>query len=224
MLSTSIDFPLFWPIFDRRHEIVASCHVRRGLGDQMPALLKSSAQKKKKKEREILSWKIVVRTCLWLINLLLCSSVFLPSCIQSGCSCWAESQRRNAALVSLFLSLSFFLFFPSSCVIRPRSDPTCPDVPPHPPSCPSVSRTLTYRWWRAACRLAWAAVWFSEDTAEPPGPRGWAEGTVHYSFTFTFIRILFRLPLIYGPPLTRCNNKNILSRFLFTWVGLGPLT
>lgn len=53
MLSTSIDFPLFWPIFDRHHEIVASCHVRRGLGDQMPALLKSSAQKKKNK-REIL--------------------------------------------------------------------------------------------------------------------------------------------------------------------------
>lgn len=85
-------------------------------------------------------------------------------------------------------------------------------------------RALMYRWWGAVCKLAWPAVWFSEDIAEPPGPCGWAESTVHYSFTFTFIRILFRLPLIYGRPLTLCNNKNILSRFLFTWVGLGPLT
>lgn len=49
--------------------------------------------------------------------------------------------------------VSGFLWRIGSCVIRPKYDPTCPDVPPHPPSCTCLTHTLMNRWSRAASDL-----------------------------------------------------------------------
>lgn len=80
----------------------------------------------------------------------------------------------------------------SSCVIRPKSDPTCPDVPPRPSSCPRRPHADERL---VACSL-WPAVWFSEDIPQLPPLYEWPRSTTHYSVASTFVRALFRLPLI----------------------------
>lgn len=178
-----------------------SCQARPRGSDRLRQHCSNPQQNRKK--TKILGWKLVAPTCLWLIHLRLpfaCAqqhifSLLAQACVQSWCS-WGAAQSADGPRISEGMCRWFLSLECSSCVIRPRSDPTCPDVPPHPSSCTSVTHTLMYRWWSAACKLAWPALWFSEDGAEPPLPRGPALSTVHYSFTFTFIRILFRLLLI----------------------------
>ncbi len=107
--------------------------------------------------------------------------------------------RSGAGMGCWFVS--GFLWRISSCVIRPGSDPTCPDVPPHPPSCPCVTHTLMNRRSRATSELAWPAVWLSEDSPQLPPLQERPGDTVHYSLPSTFIRALFKLPLIYCWPV-----------------------
>lgn len=199
MLSTCIDF-LFFGLYltdnmkSLRHVMSGEAS---GIRSALPALLKCSAKKKENKD----SWmkdcgKNLPVTNSFMPVVCLCTAAhFLPLC-PGRCPVLIFLVCRNGPRIRERMRRWFLSLYCSSCVIRPRSDPTCPDVPPHPSSCTSVTHTLMYRWWRAVCKLAWPAVWFSEDIAEPPVPRGRAASTLHYSFTFTFIRILFRLLLI----------------------------
>lgn len=61
---------------------------------------------------------------------------------QSG-SGWMDS--RTGVGVGCWFVSRFLRWRISSCAIRPGSDPTCPDVPPHPPSCSHVTHSLMNR-------------------------------------------------------------------------------
>lgn len=207
MLSSCIDF-FFLRIFDRQHKIVASCHVKLGLGDRIgfAALLNSLVEM-------CLGWGIVKRCWLWVIHLcelpaftqrhiyklqkvnhtselLLCHYVSLnlnrihtlcsPTTKQRGVQ-YKHARHGPVSSVGRRMDgfkdcgagmgcwfVSAFLWRISSCVIRPGSDPTCPDVPPHPPSCPCVTHSLMNRWSHATSEPAWLAGWFSEDMSQPP--------------------------------------------------------
>lgn len=198
MLSSCIDFFLFFCIFDRQHKIVASCHVTLGLGDHIGS--SSIAQFFGKN----VSWTrhcgetltVSIHMCevpaftqrhivrLLKVNLkpelVLCPTLSptLLNTLYSWPQSSVEYSIHSLGLLRQWDSgwmdswtgsgkgrwfVSGFLWRIGSCVIRPKSDPTCPDVPLHPPSCTCVTHTLMNRWSRAASDLQFDLVRISHN-------------------------------------------------------------
>lgn len=157
MLSTCIDF-LFFGLYltdnmkSLRHVMSGEAS---GIRSALPALLKRSAKKKENKD----SWmkdcgkNLPVTNSFTPVVCLCTAPHFLPLC-PGRCPVLIFLVCRNGPRIRERMRRWFLSLHCSSCVIRPRSDPTCPDVPPHPSSCTSVTHTLMYRWWRAVCKLA----------------------------------------------------------------------
>lgn len=132
-------------------------------------------------------------------------SSFETLCIQTA-SCllyrgWIDSIKPK--------SFDFFIWRSSSSVVRPCFDPTCLEVSLLPLSRWSVTQTLMNRRSRAAFKPAPSELWFREERSQAPSLYRSTGKTVYLYFPLTFIRLLFKLALIYYQlAITQAETEN----------------